>query len=163
MEQGERDQQVSNERGDHAESKTLLRATGHDAEGRHPGLGEEGGRVPCGTEEPQDQRGYKHGPVVDLVVQVMDGLVRRSLQPEVWVCEAANDSAANVDRLSNRSEPVTRFLFPSQARYSHRTGLRRGRSRVEHLEPCADVGAEQVHGDTTEVRRKMLQPPERGA
>src|SRR5579859_4749785 len=94
MDQCKCDQQVSNKRGDHAEGKTLLRTAGHDAEGGHPGLGEEGGRVPCSTEEPQDQRGYKHGPVVDLVVQMVDGRVHNNLQLKVWVCWAANDFAA---------------------------------------------------------------------
>ena len=51
----EGEDEVSDEGGDHAEEEALLFSGGNDVEGGHPGFGEEGRRVPDGSEEPEDE------------------------------------------------------------------------------------------------------------
>ena len=76
MEEDEGEDEVSEEGGDHAEDEAFVFVGGGDggidAEGGHPRFGEEGGGIPDGAEEPEDDGGDEEGEMVH-VMEVVEG------------------------------------------------------------------------------------------
>ena len=62
------------------------------------------------------------------------------------------------EKPSTRSDQCDHALARQINTYAGRTQLRCWRTRIQRLQPFADVIAEHVDGDTSEVRRVTLEP-----
>jgi len=62
------------------------------------------------------------------------------------------------EKSSTRSDQCDHALARQINTYAGRTQLKCRRTRIQRLQPFADVIAEHVDGDTSEVRRVTLEP-----